>query len=339
MVSLVVGLYEDMTSAEYDVFGNRIMGVKWVEGVAIILAVALVVVIGSVNDYQKEKQFRKLNAKKQDRQVNAIRFGHSCSISIYDIQVGDVLRLEPGDIVAADGVFIQGSNLKCDESATTGESEAVRKAGVEECVAMRWLTDNSTSSASTSLDMPTLACLSTQGNDMLFDDFAFSDNISDMQRQLPDPFLVSGSKVLEGVCTYIVTNVGVNSTYGKTMMALRTKDDNTPLQDKLDVLANNIAKYGVMAASFLFIVLLIRCVLGYSDVDGSKDAADVVYQIMRILITTVTVVVVAVPEGLPLAVTLGKLKTTCCCETMAPFLILFASFFSLGLCDSADAQG
>lgn len=327
MVSLVVGLYEDMTSAEYDVFGNRIIGVKWVEGVAIILAVALVVVIGSVNDYQKEKQFRKLNAKKQDRQVNAIRFGHSCSISIYDIQVGDVLRLEPGDIVAADGVFIQGSNLKCDESATTGESEAVRKAGVEECVAMRWLTDNSTSSASTSLDMPTLACLSTQGNDMLFDDFAFSDNISDMQRQLPDPFLVSGSKVLEGVCTYIVTNVGVNSTYGKTMMALRTKDDNTPLQDKLDVLANNIAKYGVMAASFLFIVLLIRCVLGYSDVDGSKDAADVVYQIMRILITTVTVVVVAVPEGLPLAVTLGKLKTTCCCETMAPFLILFASFF------------
>ena len=54
---------------EYDTLGNRIPGVKWVEGVAIIVAILLVVLVGSVNDYQKEKQFRKLNAKKEDRVV------------------------------------------------------------------------------------------------------------------------------------------------------------------------------------------------------------------------------------------------------------------------------
>lgn len=69
VVSLGVGLYEDIAVPEYDTFGNRIPGVKWVEGVAIIVAILLVVMVGSVNDYQKEKQFRKLNAKKEDRAV------------------------------------------------------------------------------------------------------------------------------------------------------------------------------------------------------------------------------------------------------------------------------
>ena len=69
IVSLGVGLYEDIAVPEYDTMGNRIPGVKWVEGVAIIVAVLLVVLVGSVNDFQKERQFRKLNAKKEDRVV------------------------------------------------------------------------------------------------------------------------------------------------------------------------------------------------------------------------------------------------------------------------------
>lgn len=72
VVSLGVGLYEDIAVPEYDTLGNRIPGVKWVEGVAIIVAILLVVLVGSVNDYQKEKQFRKLNAKKEDRVVKVI---------------------------------------------------------------------------------------------------------------------------------------------------------------------------------------------------------------------------------------------------------------------------
>jgi Ca2+-transporting ATPase len=69
IVSLTVGIYEDTHKIEYDSFGNQIPGVKWVEGVAIIAAVVLVVIVGSVNDFQKEKQFRNLNAKKDDRLV------------------------------------------------------------------------------------------------------------------------------------------------------------------------------------------------------------------------------------------------------------------------------
>ena len=59
----------------------------WIEGVAIVIAVLVVIMVGSLNDYQKEKQFRKLNAKKEDRQVRALRDGQTCLISVFDIQV------------------------------------------------------------------------------------------------------------------------------------------------------------------------------------------------------------------------------------------------------------
>ena len=72
VVSLAVGLYEDIAVPEYDNEGNKIAGVKWVEGVAIIVAILIVVLVGSVNDFQKEKQFRKLNAKKDDRVVKVM---------------------------------------------------------------------------------------------------------------------------------------------------------------------------------------------------------------------------------------------------------------------------
>lgn len=77
---MAVGLYEDIAEPEYDAKGNKIAGVKWVEGVAIIVAILIVVMVGSVNDFQKEKQFRKLNAKKDDRIVKVkIKITHNHS--------------------------------------------------------------------------------------------------------------------------------------------------------------------------------------------------------------------------------------------------------------------
>ena len=76
-----------------------------------------------------EKQFTKLNQKKEDREVKCIRSGKALMISVYDVLVGDVLHLEPGDLIPADGIFIQGHGLKCDESSATGESDALKKTG------------------------------------------------------------------------------------------------------------------------------------------------------------------------------------------------------------------
>lgn len=217
--------------------------------------------------------------------------------------MGDILKLEPGDIVCADGIFIEGHNLNCDESSATGESDAVRKLPWKDCYHLQQKTNRNSVG---SLD--SLVCISERDFINPYKRNSFSSaTMSDIEEGQPDPFLISGSKVNEGICTYLVTAVGPNSFHGRTLMALRTKDENTPLQDKLDVLATSIAKFGLSAAGFLISMLLIRSIVGYTTGVLSTKTSDIVSHIMQILITTVTVIVVAVPEGLPLAVTLGSI--------------------------------
>ncbi|ORY21723.1 calcium-translocating P-type ATPase [Neocallimastix californiae] len=249
IVSLSIGLYEDFGPGSEN---NDEPKVHWIEGVAILVSVFIVITAGSINDYQKEKQFRALNAKKDDRKVKALRGGENVMISVYDVQVGDVLLLEPGDLLCADGVFIQGHNLKCDESAATGESDTIEKAADKEHL------------------------------------------------------ILSGSKVTEGVGSFLVTAVGVNSFHGKTMMSLRTENEDTPLQVKLNALAEKIAVIGTAAAVLMFFVLIIKYVIQLIRDDNiDKSFASVLSEIVKIFISAITVVVVAVPEGLPLAVTLA----------------------------------
>ncbi|OGE47612.1 hypothetical protein PENARI_c040G02830 [Penicillium arizonense] len=261
-ISLALGLYETFGA---DHPPGSPMPVDWVEGCAICIAIIIVVMVGSLNDYQKERAFVRLNAKKEDREVTAIRSGKLVKISVHDVLVGDVLNLEPGDLVPADGIFIDGHNVKCDESSATGESDQLKKTGADQILRL--------------LD---------QGH---------------TRQQDLDPFIISGSKVLEGVGTYLVTSVGVNSSYGKILVAMRQDMEATPLQKKLDGLAGAIAKLGSSAAALLFFVLLFRFLgsLSSNHRTGSEKAS----QFTDILIVAITVIVVAVPEGLPLAVTLA----------------------------------
>jgi Ca2+-transporting ATPase len=260
-ISLAVGLYQT--------FGNKHEDgepkVEWVEGVAIIVAIVIVVVVGSLNDYQKERQFAKLNKKKQDRNVKVTRSGKTVEISVYDIMVGEVIHLEPGDLVPVDGLLIEGFNVKCDESQATGESDIIKKKGAD-------------------------------------DVFAAIENHDDLKKQ--DPFIQSGARVMEGVGTFMATSTGVYSSYGKTLMALNEDPEMTPLQAKLNVIATYIAKIGGSAGLLLFIVLFIKFLV---SLPSQKDVspADKGQQFLSIFIVVVTIIVVAVPEGLPLAVTLA----------------------------------
>src|SRR5690606_34319711 len=118
-----------------------------------------------------------------------------------------------------------------------------------------------------------------------------------------DPFILSGARVMEGVGTFLVTSTGVHSTYGRTLMSLNEDPEITPLQSKLNVIATYIAKIGSAAALLLFIVLFIRFL---ADLPNSDEPPAVKGQnFLEIFIVVVTIIVVAVPEGLPLAVTLA----------------------------------
>jgi P-type Ca2+ transporter type 2C len=156
--------------------------------------------------------------------------------------VGDIALLEPGEVVPCDGIFISGHNVKCDESGATGESDAIKKASFAQIVELYRHTN--------------------------------------AEHAHKDCFIISGSKVLEGVGKYVIVAVGNKSFNGRIMMgelcakyqesrhrwssfsvtctALRGDTEHTPLQLKLNYLAELIAKIGSAAGLTLFTALMIR---------------------------------------------------------------------------------
>ena len=247
LVSFVIGLLLDQKVIPSETNHDG----AWAEGVAIFIAVLVVVTVGSLNDYQKEVQFKKLSAKKEDRNMKVFRESKTVVISSKDVVVGDIVELEPGDLILVDGIYLSGYNLKCDESSATGESDLIKKG---------------------------------PDNDMI---------------------LISGGKVAEGVGKYLVTNVGQNSFFGKTMMALIVEDKPTPLEEKLLKLTEIIAKLGVAAGIILFLALVLKLLISEAVGNKFQDGAEVGIRFIDIFTETITIIVVAVPEGLPLAVTLA----------------------------------
>ncbi|KAB1218101.1 putative calcium-transporting ATPase 13, plasma membrane-type [Morella rubra] len=127
------------------------------------------------------------------------------------------------------------------------------------------------------------------------------------------PFLVSGTKVVDGYARMLVTSVGINTTWGKMMTSIsRDTSEQTPLQARLNKLTSSIGKVGLAVAFLVLVVLLVRYFTGNTEdengnreFNGSKTKVDdIVNSVVGIVAAAVTIVVVAIPEGLPLAVTL-----------------------------------
>ncbi|TRY56127.1 hypothetical protein DNTS_015252 [Danionella cerebrum] len=100
----------------------------WIEGAAILLSVICVVLVTAFNDWSKEKQFRGLQSRiEQEQRFTVLRDGQVVQIPVAEIVVGDIAQVKYGDLLPADGVLIQGNDLKIDESSLTGESDHVKK--------------------------------------------------------------------------------------------------------------------------------------------------------------------------------------------------------------------
>ncbi|KAI7979366.1 putative calcium-transporting ATPase 13, plasma membrane-type [Camellia lanceoleosa] len=128
-----------------------------------------------------------------------------------------------------------------------------------------------------------------------------------------NPFLLSGTMVTDGYGHMLVTSVGMNTAWGVMMSSIsRDSDEQTPLQARLNKLTSYIGKVGLLVAFLVLVVLLIRYFTGNTeDKHGNQEfnygktkANDVMNAVVRIVAAAVTIVVVAIPEGLPLAVTL-----------------------------------
>ncbi|KAK2033199.1 calcium-translocating P-type ATPase [Colletotrichum zoysiae] len=257
-ISLALGIYETVDASDDE------PNIQWVDGVTVVVAILVIVFASAATDWQKNARFAKLIQRKEQRDVKVIRSGKTQNISVYDVQVGDIMHMETGDVVAVDGVLARGSGIQVDESSLSGESELVHKS-VPSDGDMRSQKVHRSSAA--------------------------------------DPFILSGTTVSGGVGEYLVTSVGSNSTYGRTLMSLREDVEETPLQQKLGKLAKQLITFGAIAGIIFFLVLFIRFLVGLRTMQGTpSEKAEAFF---KLLILAVTVVVITVPEGLALAVTLA----------------------------------
>ncbi|GBP65051.1 Plasma membrane calcium-transporting ATPase 4 [Eumeta japonica] len=101
---------------------------QWIEGLAILISVIVVVIVTAFNDYTKERQFRGLQSRIEgEHKFAVIRGGEVKQIPISEIVVGDICQIKYGDLLPADGILLQSNDLKIDESSLTGESDHVKK--------------------------------------------------------------------------------------------------------------------------------------------------------------------------------------------------------------------
>lgn len=228
---------------------------EWIEGVAIWVAVFIVIGVGAGNDYQKDLQFRKLNAVKDIIEVKVVRGGEVKVIPNTDIVVGDLLIIDTGDKIIADGIMVDGHSLVVDEASLTGESDPIKKNPEE------------------------------------------------------DPWCRSGTQVSEGSGRILVSAVGLQSEWGKTMALVgEAGGEDTPLQEKLADMAAAIGKVGLGVAVCSFIALIIKWFVTWCR--SPEGCSSLKYHLnqgglVEFFTYAVTIVVVAVPEGLPLAVTIA----------------------------------
>ncbi|MEJ1277070.1 hypothetical protein NN561_007982 [Cricetulus griseus] len=131
----VYGICNKLKTSPNEVCGEVSVGEEegegetgWIEGAAILLSVVCVVLVTAFNDWSKEKQFRGLQSRiEQEQKFTVIRGSQVIQIPVADITVGDIAQVKYGDLLPADGILIQGNDLKIDESSLTGESDHVKK--------------------------------------------------------------------------------------------------------------------------------------------------------------------------------------------------------------------
>ena len=170
-----------------------------------------------------QRQLARLNRKRGGPPAQVIRSGKRFETSVTDIMVGDVVVISAGDIIPVDGVLIEGLGVKCDESMATGESDLLPKSPADQLFALLH-GDSST---------------------------------NDIQRM--DPFLISGAVVTAGQGIFLATAVGVNSSYGRIMMAMGSDVDEGGCQtQKMTSISFGSSKLGMAFGLLLFIIYVIK---------------------------------------------------------------------------------
>jgi len=229
----------------------------FLEPIGIFFAIMLASCVGFFFELKANKAFDVLNTVNDDTLVKVIREGNICQVTKKEVVVGDIVVLETGEEIPADGHLLEAISLQINESTLTGEP-----------------------------------IISKTTNEAEFDPEA----------TYPSNMVMRGTTVVDGHGVMKVELVGDATGYGKVYEGSQIESDiETPLQIQLKGLAAVISKGGYTVAGLTFIALLIKLLLGSSGI----PVMDLISHILNIFMIAVTLIVVSVPEGLPMSVTLS----------------------------------
>ncbi|XP_051979267.1 plasma membrane calcium-transporting ATPase 1-like isoform X10 [Xyrauchen texanus] len=272
----------------------------WIEGAAILLSVVCVVLVTAFNDWSKEKQFRGLqNRIEQEQRFSVVRAGQVIQILVSEIVVGDIAQVKYGDLLPADGVLIQGNDLKIDESSLTGESDHVKKTLDKDPML---LSGTHVMEGSGKILVTAVGVNSQTG--IIFTLLGAGEDDDDDNEEKKEE---KEKKKRDGGT---VEMESLNSDDdAEEKKAKLPKKEKSVLQGKLTKLAVQIGKAGLFMSAITVIILVVLFLVDTFWVQGLpwiKDCTPIYIQFfVKFFIIGVTVLVVAVPEGLPLAVTIS----------------------------------
>ncbi|MDE6711622.1 MAG: HAD-IC family P-type ATPase, partial [Alistipes sp.] len=229
------------------------------ESVGIVCAIVLATCVGFVFEWDAQRRFRRLNKVNDNIPVTVLRDGAMQRIPRCEVVVGDIVVIESGETVPADGRLTEAVSLKVNESTLTGEPEA----------------DKTTDPA-----------------------------LFDPEATYPSDRVLRGTTVADGYGRFVVTAVGDSTEAGRvTEQATAVCDEPTPLDRQLARLSQWIGRAGIALAVAIFCILLGKAF--FSGALAGQHWLAVSQQVLHFFMISVAIIVMAVPEGLPMSITLS----------------------------------
>lgn len=246
----------------------------WSELIGIAISILIVTIISAKTEISSANEYKKLKDSAEKPKAKVYRDGVLQEILADDIVVDDIMIIESGDKIHADGYLIEG-NIKVDNSALNGEAEECPKAAV--------------------------------------DNFTFNRNGSITGDTFVDKnSLFRGSIVVDGKGLMKVTSVGANTMMGIMAEEMNCEEIDSPLKVKLKVLAESISKFGYIGSTFIACALLISNIISIGGIQAyiNMGGMFIFKSLLEAVMLAVVIIVMAVPEGLPLMIAIVLMKNT-----------------------------
>ena len=243
------------------------------EPLGIVVAVIIVAIVNAKTGVASDSKYRELKGNSEKDKCKVYRNGMITVIDVDDVVVGDKVLLQSGDKVPADGLLVSG-NLKVNNAALNGEAEE---------------------------------CLKTEADE----NFQFPEEITG-DTFVDKHSIFRGAVIFDGEGVIEVRKVGLKTMMGKMAEEMQEDELDTPLKVKLKKLADQISMFGYIAAVVMAVVYLVHYVVVAGGINGflGQGIDIILNQVMQAVLLSILIVVCAVPEGLPLMISIVLMQNT-----------------------------